>query len=141
MNKPIRLRAPGLSVTPSVLPRFVHLRVHSAYSLLEGALPISTLAKLALANGFPAVALTDTNNLFGALEFSETLAEVGIQPVVGLTLSVDFKDRPAGNGRAPQPRARAPSAGAIAAFASSERGYLNLMKLASAAHFDPGEEE
>ena len=69
---------------------FVHLRVHSAYSLLEGALTIAKLAALARADGAPALALTDSNNLFGALEFSETLAEAGIQPIIGLTLSLTF---------------------------------------------------
>ena len=69
---------------------FVHLRVHSAYSLLEGALTIQKLAALASADGAPALALTDSNNLFGALEFSEALAEAGIQPIIGLTLSLTF---------------------------------------------------
>ena len=55
-------------------PAFVHLKVHSAYSLLEGALPIPQIAALATARGMPAVALTDTGNLFGALEFSEKVA-------------------------------------------------------------------
>ena len=57
----------------------MHLKVHSAYSLLEGALPIVKLAKLAAANQFPALGLTDTNNLFGALEFSEKLWSAGVQ--------------------------------------------------------------
>ena len=73
---------------------FVHLHVHSSYSLLEGALTIAALAKLATADDMPALALTDTNNLFGALEFSEKLAGAGIQPVVGIQLAVDFGDRP-----------------------------------------------
>ena len=55
---------------------FVHLHVHSAYSLREGALTIETLAKLAKADDMPALAITDTNNLFGALEFSEKLAKL-----------------------------------------------------------------
>ena len=67
---------------------FVHLHVHSSYSLLEGALKIGHLAKLAAADRQPALALTDTNNLFGALEFSEKLAGMGIQPIAGLQLSV-----------------------------------------------------
>ena len=50
---------------------FVHLRVHSAFSLLEGALPIPKLIKLAQADAQPALAITDSGNLFGALEFSE----------------------------------------------------------------------
>ena len=60
---------------------FVHLRVHSAYSLLEGALPIKRLVKLAAADRQPALGIADTGNLFGALEFSEIMAEAGIQPM------------------------------------------------------------
>ena len=55
-------------------PGFIHLNCHSAYSLLEGALPLATLVKLAAADGMPAVGVTDTANLFGALEFSEKAA-------------------------------------------------------------------
>ena len=81
----------------------MHLRVHSAYSLLEGALTIPQLVKLAAEQRMPALALTDTNNLFGALEFSESLAQAGIQPIVGCTLSLSFAARsrdPAGQRRA-----------------------------------------
>ncbi len=67
---------------------FVHLRVHSSFSLLEGALTIGKLAKLAGYDRMPAVAVTDTNNLFAALEFSEKMKGEGIQPIVGLTLAV-----------------------------------------------------
>src|ERR687894_744924 len=77
---------------------FVHLHVHSSYSLLEGALKIADLAKLAAADRQPALALTDTNNLFGALEFSEKLAGSGVQPIAGIQLSVAFE--------APDPTAR-----------------------------------
>ncbi len=71
---------------------FVHLHVHSSYSLLEGALPIARLAELAKADQQPALALTDTDNMFGALEFSEKLAGSGIQPIVGCALAIDFGD-------------------------------------------------
>src|SRR6202049_2196855 len=84
-------------------PGFVHLHVHSAYSLLEGALPIARLAALAKADRQPALALTDTNNMFGALEFSDKLAGAGIQPIIGCALSLDCGDqdsqmRPSGGG-------------------------------------------
>ena len=71
---------------------YVHLKVHSAYSLLEGALPVGTLAKLAVGYGFPAIAITDTNNLFGALDFSNKLWDAGVQPIVGCSIDVDFAD-------------------------------------------------
>src|ERR1044071_6417523 len=69
---------------------FVHLRVHSAYSLLEGALTIQKLAALASADETPALALTDSNNRLGALEFSEAMPEVVAQPIIGVTLSLSF---------------------------------------------------
>ena len=59
-------------------PRFIHLRVHSAYSLLEGALHVKKLPDMARAAGMPAIALTDTCNNFGALEFSEVAAKAGV---------------------------------------------------------------
>src|SRR6516225_11857912 len=74
-------------------PGFVHLHVHSSYSLLEGALTIARLAELAKKDRQPALALTDTDNMFGALEFSEKLAGYGIQPIVGCSLGVDFEDQ------------------------------------------------
>ena len=60
---------------------FIHLRSHSAYSLLEGAIKLPQLLKLVEKNNMPAVGLTDTGNLFGALEFSEKAKGMGIQPV------------------------------------------------------------
>ena len=73
---------------------FVHLHVHSSFSLLEGALRIDELKKLALKDDMPALALTDTNNLFGALEFSEKMSGAGIQPIVGIELAVETGDEP-----------------------------------------------
>ena len=74
-------------------PRFVHLHAHSSYSLLEGALTIQRLAELAKKDRQPALALTDTDNMFGALEFSDKMAGYGIQPIVGCELAVDFGDQ------------------------------------------------
>jgi DNA polymerase-3 subunit alpha len=124
-------------------PAFVHLKVHSAYSLLEGALPISALAKRAAKLGFPALALTDTNNLFGALEFSDKLAAAGIQPIVGISLAVDFEEaNRAGPGIAGLPALPPPHRdGLLALFAMSETGYGNLMKIASRAYMGTGDGE
>src|SRR3989440_8000172 len=77
-------------------PGFVHLHVHSSYSLLEGALTIARLAELAKADRQPALALTDTDNMFGALEFSEKMADAGVQPIIGTALAIDFGDTEAG---------------------------------------------
>ena len=87
----------------------MHLHVHSSYSLLEGALTIARLAELAKADRQPALALTDTDNMFGALEFSDKMAAAGIQPIVGCALARRFR-RPragprAGNGPAVDARA------------------------------------
>ena len=67
-------------------PGFVHLHVHSGFSLLEGALPLGRLLDLAKADKQPALGVADTNNLFGALEFSEKAAGKGIQPLIGTEL-------------------------------------------------------
>ena len=79
--------------------------------------------KLAPADKQPALALTDTNNLFGALEFSEKLAGTGIQPIAGVQLSVCFEE--------PDPAARliAPAVANIVLLAQTEEGYRNLMRL------------
>src|SRR6201996_9004547 len=115
---------------------FVHLHVHSAYSLREGALGIETLAKLAKADAMPALAITDANNLFGALEFSEKLAKSGIQPIIGAQITVDFADAaPAFWRGVERENARAP----IVLLAQSEAGYGNLMRLVSALWLDPKE--
>lgn len=107
---------------------FIHLHVHSSYSLLEGALKIAQLAKLAAADKQPALALTDTNNLFGALEFSEKLAGSGIQPIAGVQLSVCFEE--------PDPVARiVPQPSNVVLLAQTEEGYRNLMRLVSHAYF------
>src|SRR5215813_4632243 len=136
MSHSIRTR----SAAPA--PAFVHLKVHSAYSLLEGAITIPKLAKLAATHDFPAVAITDTNNLFGALEFSDRLAEAGIQPIVGCTLQIDFGDRPQRTGlqRNGTTQPRSEPAGALALLAANEQGWRNLMKLVSRAFFDPADD-
>ena len=115
-------------------PGFVHLHTHTSFSLREGALTIAKLTKLAAADRMPALAITDTNNLFGALEFSEKLAKEGIQPIVGLQVSVDFADGAALGGRNDFGRAGRAS---IVLLSQSEAGYTNLMRLASQAFLDP----
>jgi DNA polymerase-3 subunit alpha len=114
-------------------PGFVHLHVHSSYSLLEGALPIARLAELAKADRQPALALTDTDNMFGALEFSDKMAGAGIQPIIGCALAVDFADQDAGSraaGGLPLTRPR------IVLLAAREAGYRSLMRLNSRAFLE-----
>ncbi len=112
---------------------FVHLHVHSNYSLLEGAMTIARLAELAKADKQAALALTDTDNMFGALEFSEKLASSGIQPIVGCALAIDFGDTDHG------PRATAnaqPDRARIVLLAARDAGYRSLMRLSSRAFLD-----
>ncbi len=110
-------------------PGFVHLRVHSAYSLLEGALhDCAARGAGAWPTRQPALALTDTNNLFGALEFSEKLAAAGIQPIVGCALAVDVRRRARRRATA-RASHRLPR---IVLLAADEAGYRNLMALVAA---------
>jgi DNA polymerase-3 subunit alpha len=111
---------------------FVHLHVHSSYSLLEGALPIGKLAELAKADKQPALALTDTDNMFGGLEFSEKLSGYGIQPIVGCALAVDFGDVDHGGRGGPV----IPERSRIVLLAAREEGYRNLMRLNSRAFLE-----
>src|SRR5262245_7952688 len=111
-------------------PGFVHLHVHSSYSLLEGALPIARLAELAKADRQPAIALTDTDNMFGALEFSEKMAGSGIQPIVGCALAIDFGDQETRPGGPPLERPR------LVLLAAREDGYRSLMRLNSRAFLE-----
>ena len=113
-------------------PGFVHLHVHSAYSLLEGAMTISKLAEFAKADKQPALALTDTDNMFGGLEFSEKLAGYGIQPIVGCALAVDFGDET----RDPRQPVRLRPLPRIVLVVTSEDGYKSLAKLSSRAFLE-----
>ncbi len=116
-------------------PGFVHLHVHSSYSLLEGALTIARLAELAKKDRQPALALTDTDNMFGALEFSEKLAGYGIQPIVGCSLGIDFGDQENRNPALEQNWPR------IVLLAAAEEGYRSLMRLCSRAYLDTSPQE
>jgi len=135
-HKSVSPLAESQPVEPALLRSvgFVHLHVHSSFSLREGALSIAKLTKLAIADAMPALAITDTNNLFGALEFSEKLAKEGLQPIIGLQLAIDF-----GDGAQLAPRGEEMGAGraALVLLAQNEAGYLNLMHLASRAWLDP----
>src|SRR5215470_18840961 len=113
-------------------PGFVHLHVHSSYSLLEGAITIGRLADLAKKDRQPALALTDTDNMFGALEFSEKLAGYGIQPIVGCALAVDFADTDHG----PRAGIAEPELARIVLLAARPEGYRRLMHLNSRAFLD-----
>ncbi|MFZ1471142.1 MAG: DNA polymerase III subunit alpha [Paracoccaceae bacterium] len=107
----------------SKAPRFIHLRTHTEHSLLEGAVPVKKLVGLAAKAQMPAIAVTDSNNMFCALEFSVLAKEAGVQPIVGCQISLAHD--PASPGE--RPRLPAP----VVLLAQSETGYMNLMKLNS----------
>ncbi|MEE9272269.1 MAG: DNA polymerase III subunit alpha [Robiginitomaculum sp.] len=111
---------------------YVPLRCRSPYSILEGATKIDELAKRLREWRMPAVGLTDTTNLCAALEFSEKMCAVGVQPIVGCTLMVDLET---GDDRFSAHGSRE-FAGTIVLLAQSELGYKNLMKLSSLAFLD-----
>ena len=112
-------------------PRFIHLRLHTEYSLLEGAVPVKKLPALCAAHDMPAVAVTDSNNLFAALEFSVTASAAGVQPIIGAQVDLDYDPAPPGQ----QMRPTAP----LVLLAQNEAGYLNLLRLNSVLYLgEPG---
>ena len=107
---------------------FVHLRVRSAYSLLEGATKADKIGAMAATAGMPAVGLTDRANLYGALEFSVTAKDAGVQPIIGCALPVS------GLGEGQSERwARTPT---VVLLVQNDAGWRNLSILSSAAYLD-----
>ena len=119
---------------------FIHLRVHSAYSLLEGALPLGKIVAHAVKDEAPAIAVTDTNNLFGALEFAQKAVKDGVQPIIGCQMHVAFGDENQEANRGYQKRS-GPELFAIVLIAATQTGYANLVRLVSRAYLEntPGE--
>ena len=109
---------------------FVHLRIHSAFSLSEGAIKIPGLVELCREHAMPAVAITDTGNLFGAMQFSEACSGAGIQPIIGCLLPLARADQPSAMGRALAPDG-------LPVLAQNETGYGNLVKLVTKAFLEP----
>lgn len=93
--------------------QFIHLHVHSAYSLAEGAIPVKTLVKKCALMDMPAVAITDSSNLFGAMEFSLEASKAGIQPILGTQILVGNDEHQ------------------LVLLVQSEEGYQNLCHLIS----------
>lgn len=107
---------------------FVHLRVHTAYSLSEGAIRNKELASLCRDQAMPAVAMTDTNNIYGAFEFSGGLSSAGVQPIIGCQLSVSRVDGNDGG--------VAQSPDQLVLLVQNTEGYHNLLKLVGKAYMD-----
>ncbi|MGZ2259437.1 DNA polymerase III subunit alpha [Roseobacter sp. A03A-229] len=111
-------------------PRFIHLRSHSEYSLLEGALRLKKLPELCRKAEMPALALTDTNNMFAALEFSVAMSGAGVQPILGCQTDLSYVEA--------RPGEKPPLPAPLVLLAQSEGGYENLMKLNSCLYVDKG---
>ncbi len=109
---------------------FVHLRTHTAYSLSEGAIKLKQLIKLCEKMNMPAVGIADTGNLFGALEFSTSCSDAGIQPIIGCQLAIRRE------GEAPSRDGRKPDPDWLVLLCQSEAGYENLLKLVSKAYLE-----
>ncbi len=110
-------------------PAFIHLRVHSAYSLLEGAIPLKSLVKWCKNERMPAVAITDSANLFGSLEFALAAAGEGIQPIPAALLFI----KPAAHDSR-TPHAQKPDQ--LTIYAKNETGWKNMLHLVSKAHLE-----
>jgi len=111
---------------------FVPLRVFSSFTMLEGAMEPKTVASQAAKLGFPAIALTDRNGLYGVMPFSDACFAKGVQPIIGAMLAVARPEEIGG----------AAVIDWVPLLAQDEQGYANLCKLVSAAHLDrPVEEE
>jgi DNA polymerase-3 subunit alpha len=114
------------------MPRdsFVHLHLHTEYSLLDGSIRMKELMKKASEFKMPAVAMTDHGNLFGAIEFYQEAQHAGVKPIIGCEAYIapgSHKDRPG---------SRRDSAYHFTLLAENETGYRNLVKLVTAAHLD-----
>ena len=103
---------------------FIHLRVHSSYSLSEGAIKLGDLVALCGEHGMPAVAVTDTNNLFAAMEFAMGATAAGIQPIIGCQMDV-----------APDEDGAKLPCDRLVLLVQNETGYRNLLEISSDAYF------
>src|SRR5438270_721219 len=118
---------------------FVHLRVRSIYSLLQGAIRPQELAEAARKLRMPAVAVTDTNNLFGAYEISAAIAKQGVQPITGVTLSLVLPEDLSAPVRNHATREAAYPT--VALLVKDAAGYVQLSKLLSSAYLEAAADE
>ena len=114
---------------------FVHLHLHTEYSLLDGATRPDDLAKRVAALGMPACAITDHGNMFGAVEFYNAMKSVGVKPIIGCEMYVAYGSRFEKAGVEDQ-AADAGSNNHLIVLAATDAGYRNLVKLVSAGYVD-----
>ncbi len=109
-------------------PEFVHLHVHTAYSLLDGAIRLKDLVRRVQELEMPAVAITDHGALFGVLEFYEKVREAGIKPILGCELYVAPGSRFDRKGKGDHHH--------LVVLAMDQEGYHNLVRLVTQAHLE-----
>jgi DNA polymerase-3 subunit alpha len=102
---------------------FNHLKIHSQYSICEGAVKIDDLQEFSKSNKIKSLALCDTSNLCGALEFAEKISKVGTQPIIGTQINFKYGD----------------SIGLLPLFALNEEGYKRIIKLSSISFLENDE--
>ncbi len=110
---------------PNVKSHFTNFKIHTQYSICEGAIKIEELADYCKKNKIPAIGLSDSFNLCGALEFSEIISKAGTQPIIGTQINFKFSD----------------TIGKVPIFAKTELGYNNLVKLSSKSFLEYKEKE
>ena len=98
--------------------QFNHLKVHSQYSICEGAAKINDLVEFCKKNKVPSIGISDTSNLCGALEFSENLSKYGTQPIIGTQINFKYANE----------------IGLIPLIAKSEKGYKCIIELSSKSY-------
>ena len=117
---------------------FVHLSVHTAFSLAEGAIQIEDLVSKCVEENMPAVCITDTGNLFGALEFAVKASEAGLQPIIGVEIKVSRSGR-SGDDLQPHTKTAGSAINIIDnlnLIVKNQQGYLNLLDLISKSFLD-----
>ncbi|MDD4519740.1 MAG: DNA polymerase III subunit alpha [Alphaproteobacteria bacterium] len=119
-------------------PSFIHLRVHTQYSLLEGALKVEKLIPLCVKENMPAVAMTDTNNMYGIMNFSKTCEGAGVQPILGTQLLL--KREPEDGNALTLKEDIAPVFDKIVLLVQNEVGYQNILKIFNRFYLAEGKE-
>ncbi|MFZ3234620.1 MAG: PHP domain-containing protein, partial [Stellaceae bacterium] len=118
----------------ALLADFVHLRVHTAYSLSSGAITVKDLALRCKGERMPAVAITDSGNMFGALEFATACAAAGVQPIIGCEVALAAREEGCrGTGALARPNAEPDR---LVLLVQNETGYRNLLALVSRSFLD-----
>ncbi len=111
------------------MSKFVHLHLHSHYSLLDGANPLEAVVQRAAQEKMPALALTDHGNLFGAVQFHDIALQHGVKPIIGCEVYMARDGHKSKNGRNDQ-------SNHLVLLAQNTTGYRNLVKLVSVGYLD-----